>query len=199
MSDCTWIYDVATQSIAGAISGGVVGWILLRSQHRMEKRMEEARRRIDSQYELLGAALRMYQIVSQTFARTGDRNFVAGGWEQGHRARAEWAAVEAVRHFTDDVLNASRTAREELELDLHAILAMSPAGDGEPGKENRVRWSAIGKRQGFEPLQALIAACRNHHSWKGPAPKEPQDKASSTTEQKAPTPSAEPPAPANPK
>lgn len=159
MSD--WKYDVATQSIAGGISGIVVGVALLFSQFRFERRMERERRRIDSAYELLGAALKMHQLVAWTFAGTGSQERVGTGWNQAHEARAEWLAVEAVRDFPEEVVKASQGARDALEQDLLAIMAMSPAGGkGEPTTEERERWLSIGKRQPFELLRPLIAVCK---------------------------------------
>lgn len=159
MSD--WKYDVATQSIAGGISGVVVGVALLVSQFRFEKRMERERRRVDSAYELLGAALKMHQSVGWAFAGTGDQERVATGWRQAHEARLEWMAVEAVRDFPEEVLGASQEARDALERDLLATMAMSPAGgSGAPTTEERERWLLIGKRRPFEVLEPLIAACK---------------------------------------
>ena len=158
MSD--WVYDVATQTIAGGISGLVVGGVLLLSQRRMERRMERDRRLVDSQRELVGAALQMQQLVSWTFVGTGSPERVATGWEQSHRARAEWMAIEAARELPEEVVKASCEARDALELDLLAIMAMSPAGGGEASPEDRMRWLSVGKRRPFELLEALIAVCK---------------------------------------
>jgi len=135
-----WTYDVATQSIAGGISSVVVGIALLLSQFRFEKRMERERRRVDSAYELVGAALKMHHLVGWAFAGTGNQERVATGWTQAHEARLEWLAVEAVRDFPKEVLEASQVARDALERDLLAIIAMSPVGGkGEPSAEDRER------------------------------------------------------------
>jgi hypothetical protein len=159
MSD--WKYDVATQSIAGGIAGIVVGVVLLVSQFRFERRMERERRRVESAYELLGAALKMHQLVGWAFAGTGSQERVATGWTQAHQARAEWLAVEAVRDFPKEVMKASQDARDALERDLLAIMAMSPAGGGgEASTEDRERWLSIGKRQPFALLEPLITACK---------------------------------------
>lgn len=162
MSD--WKYDVATQSIAGVISALVVGIGLLFSQFRFERRMEQERRRVESAYQLLGAALKMNQLVGWTFSGTGSPERVTTGWSQAHQARAEWLAVEAIRDFPDEVLKASQEARDALERDLLAIMAMSPAGSGEASQEDRDRWLAFGKRQAFEVLQPLISACKRSAS-----------------------------------
>ncbi len=158
---CNWLYDVATQAIAGVFSGALVGGVLLYSQHRMEKRLDEERRQLESRRELLSAALQMYQVISRTFAGTGSAERVAAGWEQAHRAGADWAAIEAIREFPDDTVRASRAARDTMYQDLLAIMAMSPAGGGhEPSEEQRARWLAMGNRRPFEPLEALIEACK---------------------------------------
>ena len=151
-----WLYDIATQTIAGFVVGG----ILLYSQHRMEKRLEQERRVLESQRELLGAALRMHQLVSWTFAGTGDGGRVASGWEQVNRAGADWTAIEAVREFPDDVLTVSRSTRDELNQDLLAIMAKSPLSGGETPERERRRWLDISERRPFELLEPLIAACK---------------------------------------
>lgn len=159
MSD--WVYDVGTQTIAGGISGLVVGVALLYSQHRMERRLERERRLLDDQRELLGAAIQMHQIVGTAFAGTGSSERVASAWNEAGRAAADWAAIAAARDYSDEVLRASRAARQELNTDLLAIMAMSPAGGGgEPSQDERARWLAIGKRRHLEVLEPLIAACK---------------------------------------
>ncbi len=156
-----WVYDVATQSIAGVISGTVVGVVLLYSQHRMEKRLEHERRLLDSQRELLGAAIQMHQVVARTFASTGSAERVAAGWNEAGRAAADWAAIEAARNFSEDVVKESRSVREELNRDLLAVVARSPISGGvEATDEDRARWLAIGRRRPFELLEPLIAVCR---------------------------------------
>ncbi|BDG05739.1 hypothetical protein [Anaeromyxobacter oryzae] len=86
---------------------------------------------------------------------------MAIGWTQAHQARAEWLAVEAVRDFPNEVMKASQEARDALERDLLAIMAMSPAGGGgEASIAERERWLAIGKREPFEVLEPLIAECK---------------------------------------
>lgn len=71
----------------------------------------------------------MHQIVGRTLAGTGSAERVASGWNEAGRAAADWAAVEAAREFSAEVLKASRAAREELNADLLAIMARSPLGD----------------------------------------------------------------------
>lgn len=162
---CKWAYDIATQAIAGTISAAVVGAVLLRTQSRMEKKRDRERRLLDSQRELLGAAIQMHQVVSRTFAATGSGERVAAGWSEAHRAGADWAAIEAARDFPEDVLKVSRAARETLLQDLLAIMAMSPAGGGgEASAEDLARWPSIGKRRPFEALEALIAACKQERT-----------------------------------
>jgi hypothetical protein len=156
-----WGYDIATQAIAGVISAAVVGAVLLRAQGRIEKKLDRERRLLDSQRELLGAAIQMHQVVARTFAVTGSGDRVASGWSEAHRAAADWGAIEATRDFSEDVLKVSRTARETLEQDLLAIMAMSPAhATGEASADERARWLSIGKRRPFEVLEALIAVCK---------------------------------------
>ncbi len=156
-----WVYDIGTQGIAGLVSGTVVGSVLLYSQFRMERRLERERRLVEDQRELLGAAIQMHQVIGRTFAGTGSAERVAAGWNEAGRAGADWAAIEAARDFSADVLKASRAARDELNFDLLGIMAMSPAGGGgEPSQEERARWLAIGKRRHLEVLEPLIAACK---------------------------------------
>jgi hypothetical protein len=156
-----WVYDIGTQAIAGLVSGAVVGTVLLYSQFRMERRLERERRVLDDQRELLGAAINMHQVVGRALAGTGSAERVGAGCNEAGRAGADWAAIEAVRDFSDEVLKASRAAREELNSDLLAIVARSPLGGGvEPSEADRARWLAIGKRGPLEVLGPLIAACK---------------------------------------
>lgn len=154
----TWCYDVATQTIAGAISGAVVGAVLLYSQHRMERRLERERVQRDARRELLNAAFGMYQAVSWTFGGTGDQARVAAGWENANTAAAEWAAIETGRRLPPDVMKVSRAVRQALAEDLVAIVAMARI-PGPPSEEHRLRWLAFGHKRAFEPLDPLIEAC----------------------------------------